>query len=279
LARTASTEWVTPFTAAGGVIIANTGEITMNSNEVFDASVPLTINSGASLNTSASNFALTFGGDFVNNGGTFTANASAITIANTMATQSIAGFTTTGTVSMTKTAGTAAFTGNVNGGAFTLNGSGGTLDLGTGRTHTFTGALTFTNGTLLGNSSLLNIAGDWSQNAGTVFTPGSGTVTFNGTGAQQIVGTLAAKTFNNLTINKTAATLLNTAGSTTTLTIGGNLIQTQGDFTPPATMNITGSMTLTAGTFTVSGGAVTSITGEFNVGGTVDNSGTINVGP
>ena len=114
--RTAGVEWINTFASTGGVIIANTGVITMNAAKVFNTSIPLTINTGASLNTSAvNNYALTFGGNFINNGGTLTANASPFTIASTAATQSIAGITTTGTVSITKTAGFAKFTGNWSG--------------------------------------------------------------------------------------------------------------------------------------------------------------------
>jgi subtilisin family serine protease len=121
--RTAGAEWITPFAATGGVIIANTGAITLNAAKVFNSSIPLTINSGATLSTSASNFGLTFGGNFTQ-GGTFNAGSSAIIIGPSTATQTIDGFTTTGTVSMTKTGGTATFTGNVNGAALTINGSG-----------------------------------------------------------------------------------------------------------------------------------------------------------
>jgi len=73
----------------------------------------LNIASGATLNTN--NNGLTFLRDFTNNGGTFIAGSSAITLSGT-ATQNIAGFTTTGAVSMNKnTGGPALFTGNVNG--------------------------------------------------------------------------------------------------------------------------------------------------------------------
>ena len=45
--RTASSEeWISTFTATGGVVISNTGEITLNANKTFNSSVPLTINSG-----------------------------------------------------------------------------------------------------------------------------------------------------------------------------------------------------------------------------------------
>ena len=65
-ARTAGPEWLNTFSASGGVIIANTGVITLNAAKVFNLNVPLTINNGASLNTSAANnYGLTFGGDFI----------------------------------------------------------------------------------------------------------------------------------------------------------------------------------------------------------------------
>jgi hypothetical protein len=47
-ARNAGLEWKTPFTATGGVIIANTGTITSTGNKTF-TSAPLTINNGAIL--------------------------------------------------------------------------------------------------------------------------------------------------------------------------------------------------------------------------------------
>jgi hypothetical protein len=198
--RTASAEeWITPFAATGGVIIDNTGTITLNSAKVFNSEIPLTINSGSTLSTSGSNYAMTFGGDFINNGGTFTAGSSAITIANTSTTQSIAGFTTTGTVSMTKTAGTATFTGNVNGGALTINGSyPGTLSLGNNLTHTFTGNWTIiSTGIIDGGNSLLRIGGNSSSTLGGYFYMGSSTVEYYRGGAQTIAGV----DFYNLTLS------------------------------------------------------------------------------
>jgi hypothetical protein len=216
--RTSEVEWITPFTATGGVIIANTGTITLNGSKVFNTGSPLTINSGASLNTSAANnYTLSFGGDYINNGGTLTANASAITVASTMTTQSIAGFTTTGTVSMTKTAGTATFTGNVNGSGLTINGSGGTLNLGAGLMHIFTGTWTNSNGTLNGGSSLLNIGNNGTFTAGS-FVSGTGTVNYTAAGAQTVAGVV----YNNLIISGSGTKSL--GGSATvagTLTLGG----------------------------------------------------------
>jgi hypothetical protein len=218
-ARTTGAEWITPFAATGGVIIANTGTITLNAAKTFSTGVPLTINSGATLSTnSTSNYGLTFGGDYINNGGALSAGSSAITITGT-ATQSIAGFTTTGTVSMTKTGGTATFTGNVNGGALTISGSGGTLNLGSGLTHNFTGTWTRTAGTLAGNSSTLNLGGALSGTGGT-FTASTGTVNYYGA-AQSI----AAVTYNNLIINQSSGSA--TLGGS--ITVNGVLTLTNGN--------------------------------------------------
>ena len=215
--RTAGPEWIATFAATGGVIIDNTGTITLNAAKVFSANVPLTINSGAALATN--NYQLTFGGNFVNNGGTFTAGSSAITITGT-ATQSIAGFTTIGTVSMTKTGGTATFTGNVNGGGLTISGSGGTLNLGSGLTHNFTGTWTRTAGTLAGNSSTLNLGGSASGTGGT-FTAGTSTVNYYG--AAQ---TIAAVTYNNLIINQSSGSASLSLGD---VTVNGVLTLTNGN--------------------------------------------------
>jgi len=144
-ARTVSSEeWISPFTASGGIVVNCINNITLNAAKVFGLSSPLTITNIGKLVTN--NFGLTFGGDFVvNAGGTFTAGSAPIVITNTMGSQSIAGFTTTGLVSMTKTSGTATFGGNVSGAGITING-GGTLNLGSGLSHTLTGAVNLTAG-------------------------------------------------------------------------------------------------------------------------------------
>lgn len=203
-ARTIGAEWVTPFAAAGGVVINGSQLTTINGAKVFNAGIPLTINSGAKLGAGANS--LTLGGDFINNGGTFTSTGP-IVIANTMANQNIAGFTTTGLVSMTKTAGTATFGGNVNGAGFTINGTGGTLNLGAGLSHTFTGNVALTAGTLNGGSGILNLnstsATAWTG-TGTNFVAGTGTVNFGG--AAQTLAT--ASTFNNLTFSNSGVKTL-----------------------------------------------------------------------
>jgi hypothetical protein len=218
-ARTASSEeWITPFAATGGIIIANTGEITLNAAKVFNASIPLTINNGAKLNTSASNYQLTFGGNFINNGGTFTANASPIVITNTMVTQSIAGFTTTGNVTFSKTSGTATISDNVSAANLTINGTGGKLIL--SGSNTFSGTRTLTAGTLvLSNAAALGSSGtslslnggtldlmtDASVNAYNITVGGTSTISSDrltsGSGITHTLGTLSIGNFQlNITV-------------------------------------------------------------------------------
>jgi hypothetical protein len=155
----------------------------------------LNIGTGATLTPGANLITLT--GDFVNSG-TMTSGSGGMTISGTAATQSIDGFTTTGPISMTKTAGTATFTGNINGAGLTINGTGGTLNLGTSLSHTFSGTLTRTAGTLNGGSSTLTLSSltPTSGTAGT-FTPGTGTVVYSAAGNQ----TIGAFTYNNLTLS------------------------------------------------------------------------------
>ena len=185
-------EWITPFTASGGVVIANIGKITMTVAKTFNATAPLTVNSSAQLGLGT--VLLTLNGNFINNG-LATGTTGGVTITGT-ATQSIGAFTTTGTVSMTKATGTATLTGNINGAGLTINGVAGTLNLGTGLTHTLTGAVALTSGTLNGGSSRLNVnfAGSAWNGTGSNFNRGTGTVNFGGA-AQTLV---AVSTFNNL---------------------------------------------------------------------------------
>jgi hypothetical protein len=197
-------EWISPFAATGGVIIANTGTITMNAVKVFNTSIPLTINSGAKL--SMTTFLLTLNGNLINNGGTATGTTGGVVISGTAA-QNIGAFVTTGIVSMTKTAGVATFTGAVNGSGLTINGIGGTLNLGTGLQHTFSGVVTLANGILNGGLSTLSVNATsttvW-NGTGTNFIASGGTVKFGG-GNQILV---AASTFNNLTFSNSGVKTL-----------------------------------------------------------------------
>ncbi|MEI7504260.1 MAG: hypothetical protein WCJ61_13350, partial [Paludibacter sp.] len=231
-ARSTGVEWVNPFAATGGVIIANTGIISLGSPESTSNDVPLRINAFANLNTGSK--LLTLGGNFINEG-TLTSVSPGIAIAGSATSQTIDGFTTTGAVSMLKTAGVATFNGNVNGAGLTINGAGGTLNLGAGLTHTFTASWTRTNGTLDGGSSTLRFSKTLTVNTGTGgnFIPGTGTVEYYAAGTQAI----AVLTYNNLTLSGTSA---KTFPSGTT-TVNG-ILSMEGT----ATTTLTGTLTFGA---------------------------------
>jgi len=210
--RTAGVEWLTPFAATGGIIIANTGTITLNESKALNANIPLTINNGASL--TANGYDVTLGGNYTNNGGTFTPGSGTVTFNGTGA-QQILGTQATKTfnnVVINKTAGQLLSAG---GGTTTITLSGNlTMTQGnftSPATLNISGSFTHTAGTLTAGANI-NIGGDWIRNGGT-FTPGTGTVTFNGGSAQNINGS-ASTTFYNLTLNNASGLTL---GSNTTI--------------------------------------------------------------
>jgi len=194
-------EWITPFLATGGVIIKNTGIITMGGAKQFgnNTNVPFIMENGSRLTPSTNT--LTFHGNYINNGGTWTAAATPVTIAGTVGTQSIAGFTTTGLLTFSKTSGTATMTEDISGGAITMTGNGGTFDLGADKTHIFTGTLTRTNGTLQLNTSTVTFSGSTSGSTG-VFDADSATAIFNRAGTQTV---MPVTTYLNLTLDGTNA--------------------------------------------------------------------------
>jgi hypothetical protein len=51
--RTIGSEWVSPFTAVGGVVINGNQTTTLNGAKIFNTGIPLIINSGAKLATGA----------------------------------------------------------------------------------------------------------------------------------------------------------------------------------------------------------------------------------
>jgi len=249
-ARNAGAEWLATFAATGGVIIDNTGAINPNGNKVFNVNIPLTINTGATLSPAAGN-TFSFGGDLINDG-TWTASTGAVTITLARTTQSIGRFNTTGLVTMSKASGTATFTGDINGGAFTMNSAAGFLNLGTGHTHTFTGAWTNTAGTLQGNNSTLNIGGTGSG-TGVTFTAETSTVNFNGAGAQNIPTFVTSTVFYNLNTSIGGTkTLLGSTTVSNVLTVGPSSGFATGAFT--LTLSGTGTPLVDNGTFTATAG-------------------------
>ncbi len=156
---------------------------------------------------------------------------------------------------MSKSSGTATMAGNVAAGSFTLNGAG-TLDLGPGLTHTITGTFTRTDGTMDGNTSVLNLGGTITGTGGS-FIPGTSTVNLTGTVAQAVpdynfydlnfsgastktlTGTTAIDhvlTVNSPSIFDLSSFTLDLAGS------GTPLVNNGGTFTPgTSTVNYTSS--------------------------------------
>ncbi|MBI5932599.1 MAG: hypothetical protein HY867_02740 [Chloroflexi bacterium] len=228
---------VAPDGIDDSVVIATTDGAVVTLGSATTVKGSLTINAGSELATGSST--LTLEGDFVNNG-TFDAG-SHIVIAGAAATQNIAGFTTSGNVSMTKTSGTATFTSNVIAAGLTLNGAGGTLNLGTGRSHRFTGAWTRTAGTLDGGSSIIRVDGTVSGTGGT-FTPGTSTFTYGGA-AQNV----AAVTYHNLKFQ--------TAGVKTAL----------GDITTNGYLRIESGSNFTVGAFNLTVAGNTYLTGTLTL--------------
>ncbi|NOS94478.1 MAG: hypothetical protein HOP30_21400, partial [Cyclobacteriaceae bacterium] len=266
----------------------------------------ITINSGGTLRTNSGTFArtllvggnftiasggtytvndagltishfLSVGGNFTNNGGTFTpliANTSLQVTFNGTAGQLINGTVASQTfnsVIVNKTSGTL----STGGSTTSLTVSAFTLTLGnfTGpTTFTSTGTVTLSAGVFTAGTNT-NVGGDFINNGG-AFTPGVGIITFNGTGAQSIAGSATTQSFANFVINKTAGTLLSVGGSTTQINVS-NFTQTLGNFTAPATVASTGGITLTAGTYTA--GSDLNVAGNFtNNGGTFTaGSGTV----
>ena len=274
-ARTASPEeWITPFAASGGVIIAGTGTITSDAAKVFNASVPLNINGGSTLATG--NFQLSFGGNFINNGGMFTAGSSPIVINNSMTSQNIAGFTTTGLISVTKTPdSTATFTGVVTGVGLSISAAGGILNLGAGLTHAV-------------NTLTL---GGYGQPAGSWGGTGSGATYINTTYFAAATGILnvAASSCTLSTWTGATSTDWNTAAnwspsgvpSAASVLIPGSLTRYPViSSNVPSVTTVSVNSSGTGASLTISTGQVLTATGliTVNENGTVNNSGTITPG-
>jgi len=219
-------------------------------------------------------------GNFTNNN-LLSSGSFNIIIDGTVATQSIAGFTTTGNVSMTKTSGTATFTGNVSAGAFSLNGSGGTLNCGSSLTHTFTGTFDITAGTLQGSSSTIKIngtpgtaTGNWEEGTSTIDYGGTSQSIFAtsyynlifSSGTKTLTGSARVK--NNFTNNATFTPGTSTFyfDGTVPQTIGGTSATTfynlniNNTVTLQKATNVSNVLTLTSGIVNTTSTNVLSVT-------------------
>ena len=210
-ARTAAAEeWITPFAATGGIVIANTGVITMGAAKVLNASVPLTINSGATLATGA--FQLTAGGD-VSNSGTHTATTGSITLSGGAAVHTLSGNGTYANLILNDANGAA------------LTGS-----------PTVSGTLTLTSGTFAVGANTLTLNGPPIAGApANLSTTSSSSLVFGGASAAVLVPA-SVGALNNLTVNNASGVTL--SGSPTlsgtltltsgTLTVGANTLTLNG---------------------------------------------------
>ena len=267
--RTAGAEWLATFAATGGVIIANTGTITLNGAKVFSDSVPLTMNSGATLSTSASNFALTLGGNFINSG-TFTAGSSAITISGTGA-QSIDGFTTTGALTISKTSGTATLNAASGAASLIFSASGATLSI--SNSLTITGAVTLNNASASDVTAVIAGAGTLSCASVAI---GDGSTVSGGGNNNTFTHTLTSTISNftvsgDLTINSYFATtnkikngVFNIGSGT--VTVNGSVTTSNANAANTSTLSMatgaqTGTLVLGGATpFTISGTGTSTIT-------------------
>jgi hypothetical protein len=164
---------------------------------------------------------------------------------------------------------------NANDQALTINGnlslSDGTsghainLNIGTG-TVTLGGSLTQSGGanvTFSGAGNLV-IAVDHNYLNGS-FTPGTGTVTYSGI-TNQVIG---AVSYNNLTVNKSAAA----AEISNTLTITGNLSVNAGELNISSTTTVVGNVTISSGA-TLHNSSILYIGGNWTNSGTYNDAGT-----
>lgn len=256
------TNIVTLNSGVAAITVSVTGNITIFPNATFN------------ITNFTNTPAVRSGGDWTNNGGTFTPSTKTVTFNGTGA-QQINGTQAAQTfynVIVAKTAGT---TLSVGGSTTTLTTNNLTINSGTlsspatlNINSTDNAVLTLAAaGNMDGNASSISITGNWVNNGG-IFNAGTSTVNFTGLTARQINGSAVAQTFNNIVINKTNVTL-STGGSTTTIT-SNDFTLSDGNYTAPATMNINGNMLVngTSGADTYTSGANTNISGNitFNTG-------------
>ncbi len=255
-------EWITPFAATGGIIIANTGAITTYAALTLSAGVPLTINAGATLATGATNtWTLTVGGT--------TSVSGTLTLANTGA-KTFTGDVTVNSGGVWNETGVAAinYAGN-------LQNDGTTFTASTG-VHTFSGAIK----TISGASALAiptaTFTGAYSNNGtftvGTLLTVTGTTLTNNGT----ITASTALSGTGGLTQGTTGILNIGAASAITTLTVtaSGNTVNYTGAAQTVHVNNywslgLSGSLAKTLNV------GITSISGDFTMGGSATATGLV----
>jgi hypothetical protein len=284
-----SEEWISPFAATGGIIIANTGVITTNATKILNVGIPLTINAGSGLTTGANNaWTFTVGGT--------TSISGTLTLART-GTKTFTGDVTINSGGVWNETGIAAigFGGNLtndaatftaNTGLHTFSGASKVLNGSTAIViprATFTGD--YTNNATLTCATALTVTGATLTNNGTISATtalsGTGGLTNGATGILNIGGTsgitsLDASTNPGNTVNYNgtgAQTVKNVnyynlgfsgARTTNSITING-AVGVAGTLTNSATFTGAGNFVLTGSTITFNGSGMQSIPSLNNV--------------
>lgn len=262
-----------PVLSYNNLTLTNASTKTLAGATIVNGAV--TINSGATFDVSGSNYGLIVNGNWINNGGTFTAQAGTVTFNGTSA---MTGSGVTSFNNVTISGSLTGFSGNTNvagnwvdNGTFSHN--SGTITF--NGTTTISGSATSSfynitiSGTLIGSSANMNVARNWVNNG--TFTHNSGTVTFNGT--TSISGS-TTNSFNNLSISGTL-----TGPSSANMNVAGNWINdgsfthNSGTVTFNGTTAMSGSSTNTFNNITISG-ALTGPSANMNIANNWVNNGT-----
>lgn len=251
------------------VVDANTNGTTVNANKNVTL-YPNTTYSSDNLNP------ISVGGNWNNQGGTFTHNNGTIKFNGTID-QEITGTPATQTfnnMTLDKTAGVLTVTGSTT--TLTVNNySHGQGTFTSPDVFNVNGSLTLSSGTLnagagVADGSYIYAKGNWTNNGGT-FTHNDNIVEFCSTTAGQVInGSAATQTFGNVNVKNNGQTL-SVGGSTTEITTSTLVLNSPlGQFTAPATINI-GNLTITDGTYLA--GTTTNLSGNM-----VYNGGTLTPG-
>jgi hypothetical protein len=226
-----------------------TGTAAASTSSTIDILGNVTLTAGTFTGSSA---AISVGGNWTNNGATFTSGTSTVTFNSTSAAQSINGTATSQTfynLVADKSSQTLSVGGSTT--SLTVNNLTETSgNVSPPATLTINGNATLTAGTFTAGTTT-TINGNWTNTAAT-FTAGSGTVAFTGSSAQTISGT---NTFNNLTVNNAAGVTAaaNQSVNGELYLQSGNVSSTQGTLELGSNSLTMGASATTTGTGDVTG--------------------------
>lgn len=298
--RVVTSEWITPFTSSGGVVVTNTATISLNASKTMTNS-PITVNAGATLNLSTFNLSApnainlqcgsSTSGSAITGSGTMTLGGNVNVVSAGVGT---AGATMSAPINFTTARnmtvaddGTAAVDLNI---TSVISGTSRLTKLGAGtlqltNTNTFTGGVTLSAGTLnINNAQALGTAaGRFIINGGTIDnTSGAAITTLNY--PMTWAGSFGFTGSNNLTLGTGAVTMSvspTITATASTLAVGGIISGAfrltkagAGALTLSAANTFTGGVTLNAGTININNvQALGTIAGRFTInGGTINNT-------